>query len=141
MKTYLKTMLLILFVTVQNTTAQDTNRLLNTKEKNEVVLAIKTHLEVAYIDLELSKKMIMQLDKNLKSDTYNKITSPVEFAKTVTEDLQSISKDLHLKVRFEPERIAREKLAVSEEKRLEMEKRTAMQMTEINYGFTEVKIM
>nr|WP_315166239.1 S41 family peptidase [uncultured Flavobacterium sp.] len=141
MKTYLKTMLLILFVTVQNTTAQDTNRLLNTKEKNEVVLAIKTHLVVAYIDLDLSKKMIMQLDKNLKSDTYNKITSPVEFAKTVTEDLQSISKDLHLKVRFEPERIAREKLAVSEEKRLEMEKRTAMQMTEINYGFTEVKIM
>ena len=59
MKTYLKTMLLILFVTVQNTTAQDTNRLLNTKEKNEVVLAIKTHLVVAYIDLDLSKKMII----------------------------------------------------------------------------------
>lgn len=141
MKTYLKTMLLILFVTVQNTVAQDTKRLLNAKEKNEVVSAIKTHLEVAYIDLNLSKKMIMELDKNLKSDTYKKITSPVEFAKILTEDLQSISKDLHLKVRFEPERIAQEKLAVSEEKRLEMEKRTAMQMTEINYGFTEVKIL
>lgn len=141
MKTYLKTMLLILFVTMQNTAAQDTKRLLNAKEKNKVVSAIKTHLEVAYIDLDLSQKMIMELDKNLKSDTYKKITSPVEFAKTVTEDLQSISKDLHLKVRFEPERIAQEKLAVSEEKQLEIEKRTSMQMTEINYGFTEVKIM
>ncbi|MEA5427880.1 S41 family peptidase [Arcicella lustrica] len=141
MKVYLKTMLLMLFVIVQDTVAQDTKHLLNTKEKNAVVSAIKTHIEESYIDLDLSKKMIIELDKNLKSNKYEKITSPVEFSKTVTEDLQSISKDLHLKVRFEPERIAQEKLIVSEEKQLEMEKRTAMQIAEINYGFTEVKIL
>ncbi|MET3129134.1 tetratricopeptide (TPR) repeat protein [Arcicella rosea] len=141
MKVYLKTMLLMLFVILQDTVAQDTKHLLNKKEKNAVVSAIKTHIEESYIDLDLSKKMIIELDKNLKSNKYEKITSPVEFSKTVTEDLQSISKDLHLKVRFEPERIAQEKLIVSEEKQLEMEKRTAMQMAEINYGFTEVKIL
>lgn len=141
MKVYLKTMLLMLFVILQDTVAQDTKHLLNTKEKNAVVSAIKTHIEESYIDLDLSKKMIIELDKNLKSNKYEKITSPVEFSKTVTEDLQSISKDLHLKVRFEPERIAQEKLIVSEEKQLEMEKRTVMQMAEINYGFTEVKIL
>lgn len=141
MKVYLKTMLLMLFVIVQDTVAQDTKHSLNTKEKNAVVSAIKTHIEESYIDLDLSKKMIIELDKNLKSNKYEKITSPIEFSKTVTEDLQSISKDLHLKVQFEPERIAQEKLIVSEEKQLEMEKRTAMQMSEINYGFTEVKIL
>lgn len=141
MKTYLKTILLILFVTLQNTAAQDINRLLNAKEKNEVLSAIKTNLEESYIDLGLSRKMIIELDKNLKSDTYKKITNPVEFAKIVTEDLQSISKDLHLKVRFEPERIAQEKHIISEEKQLEMEKRTALQMAEVNYGFEEVKIL
>lgn len=141
MKVYLKTMLLMLFVIVQDTVAQDTKHLLDTKEKNAVVSAIKTHIEESYIDLDLSKKMIVELDKNLKSNKYEKITSPVEFSKTVTEDLQSISKDLHLKVRFEPERIAQEKLVISEEKQLAMEKRTALQMAEINYGFTEVKIL
>ncbi|OOG68714.1 S41 family peptidase [Flavobacterium sp. A45] len=141
MKTYFKTMLLMLFVIVQNTVAQDTKHQMNTKEKNAVVSAIKTHIEESYIDLELSKKMIIELDRNLKSDKYKKITSPAEFSKTVTEDLQSISKDLHLKVRFEPERIAQEKSIVSQEKQLEMEKKTAMQIAEINYGFTEVKIL
>lgn len=141
MKTYFKTMLLMLFVIVQNTVAQDTKRLLDTKEKSAIVSAIKTHIEESYIDLDLSNKMIIELDKNLKSDKYKKITSPAEFAKKLTEDLQSISKDLHLNVRYEPERIAQEKHVVSEEMRLEREKRTAMQMAEINYGFTEAKIL
>lgn len=141
MKTYFKTMLLMLFVIVQNTVAQDTKRLLDTKEKSAIVSAIKTHIEESYIDLDLSNKMIIELDKNLKSDKYKKITSPTEFAKKLTEDLQSISKDLHLNVRYEPERIAQEKHVVSEEMRLEREKRTAMQMAEINYGFTEAKIL
>jgi tetratricopeptide (TPR) repeat protein len=141
MKTHFKTVLLMLFVIVQNTVAQDTKRVLSTKEKNAVVAAIKTHLEESYIDLDLSKKMITELDKNLKSNKYNKITSPDEFSKTITEDLQSISKDLHLKVRFEPERIAQEKRVVSEEMQLEMEKKMAMQMAEINYGFAEAKIL
>ncbi|QSB29218.1 S41 family peptidase [Flavobacterium sp. CLA17] len=141
MKAHFKTMLLMLFVIVQNTVAQDTKRIFNTKEKNAVVSAVKTHLEESYIDLDLSKKMITELDKNLKSNKYNKITSPDEFSKTITEDLQSISKDLHLKVRFEPERIAQEKHVVSEEKQLEMEKRTALQMAEVNYGFEEAKIL
>lgn len=141
MKIHFKTMLLMLFVIVQNVAAQDTKRPLNTKDKKAVVAAIKTHIEESYIDLELSKKMIIELDRNLKSGKYTKIISPDEFSKTVTEDLQDISKDLHLKVRYEPERIAQEKSIVSEEKQLEMEKKTAMQIAEINYGFTEVKIL
>jgi tetratricopeptide (TPR) repeat protein len=141
MKTHFKTMLLMLFVIVQNTVAQDTKRVLNTKEKNAVVAVIKTHLEESYIDLDLSKKMIIELNNNLKSDRYKKITNPDEFSKTVTEDLQSISKDLHLKIRFEPERIAQEKFVISEDKQLEMEKKMAMQMAEINYGFAEAKIL
>nr|WP_315159255.1 S41 family peptidase [uncultured Flavobacterium sp.] len=141
MKAHFKTMLLMLFVIVQNVAAQDTKRILNTKDKKAVVAAIKTHIEESYIDLELSKKMIIELDRNLKSGKYTKIISPDEFSKTVTKDLQDISKDLHLKVQYEPERIAQEKSIVSEEKQLEMEKKTAMQIAEINYGFTEVKIL
>lgn len=141
MKTNFKTMLLILFVIVQKVAAQDTKSLLNEKEKNAIVSSIKTHLEESYIDLDLSKKMIIELDKNLKFNKYKKITSPDEFSKKLTEDLQSISKDLHLNVRYEPGRIAQEKHAVSPEIQLEMEKKTALQMAEINYGFEEAKIL
>lgn len=132
--------LLMLLVTLQNAKAQEKNSL-QTKEKSEIITSLKTHLAQSYIDLDLSKKMISELDKNLKSKTYDKITSPTEFSKKLTEDLQSVSKDLHLKVRFEPEHIAQEKRVVSEEKKLEEEKKMAMQMAEINYGFTEVKIL
>lgn len=140
MKVYFKMTLLMLLVTLQNVVAQEKNSL-QTKEKSEIITSIKTHLAESYIDLDLSRKMITELDKNLKSNTYDKITSPAEFSKIITEDLQSVSKDLHLKVRFEPERIAQEKRVVSEEKKLEAEKKMAMQMAEINYGFTEVKIL
>jgi tetratricopeptide (TPR) repeat protein len=141
MKNYFKMILLTLFLIVQNTMAQDSQRLLDTKEKKTIVSAIKTHIEKSYIDLDLSKRMAIELDKNLKSNKYKEIASPVGFSKILTEDLQRISKDLHLKVRFEPEHIAKEKNAVSQEAQLEMEKRMAFQMAEINYGFKEVKIL
>ncbi|KGD67580.1 S41 family peptidase [Flavobacterium aquatile] len=141
MKTHFKIMLLMLLVTMQNLKAQEQESELKPKEKNDLIASIKTNLEDSYIDLDLSKKMIIELDKNVNSNKYKKITSPSEFSKKITEDLQHVSNDLHLKVQFEPKRIAREKLAVSEEKQLEMEKKTAMQMAEINYGFTEAKIL
>ncbi len=119
--------------------AQDKKNDLQAKEKNAVVNSIKTHLQESYIDLDLAKKMIIELDKN--SSKYDKITNPDVFSKTLTEDLQHVSKDLHLKVRFEPERISQEKRVVSEEMKIEAEKKMAMQMAEINYGFTEAKIL
>lgn len=140
MKPYLKMMLLMLLVTLQNVVAQEKN-VLQTKEKSAVIASIKTHLAQSYIDLEISKKMIIELDKNLKSNKYEKVTSPSGFSKMVTEDLQSVSNDLHLKVRFEPARIIQEKRVISEEMKLETEKKMGMQMADINYGFTEAKIL
>lgn len=106
MKNYFKMILLTLFLIVQNAMAQDSKRLLDTKDKKAIVSAIKIHIEKSYIDLDLSKRMTIELDKNLKSNKYKEVTSPVEFSKILTEDLQHISKDLHLKVRFEPGHIA-----------------------------------
>lgn len=130
----------MLLLTLQNVVAQEKNSL-QTKEKSEIITSIKTYLAQSYIDLEISQKMITELDKNLKSNKYENVTSPSGFSKIVTEDLQSISKDLHLIVRFEPKRIAQEKRIISEEMKLETEKKMAMQMADINYGFTEAKIL
>jgi C-terminal processing protease CtpA/Prc len=139
MKNYFKMLLLMLVVNSQAVVAQDKKIELQAKEKNAVVTSIKTNLQESYIELDLAKKMIIELDKNSKK--YDKITNPDEFSKTLTEDLQRVSKDLHLKVRYEPHRIAQEKLVVSEEMKIEAEKKSAVQMAEINYGFTEAKIL
>jgi len=144
MKTYFKIILLIISsVMIQNVYAQDVNskKVLTKKEKGTIVSSIEEHLNKTYIDLELSQKMITELNTNLKSKKYKAIIDPSEFSKVLTEDLQGVSKDLHLKIRFEPKRIAQKKRVVSDEMQLEMEKRMAMKMAEINYGFTETKIL
>ncbi|RLJ80477.1 S41 family peptidase [Pedobacter alluvionis] len=129
----------MLVVNSQAVIAQDKKNELQAKEKNTVITSIKTHLQESYIDADLAKKMVIELDKNSKN--YDKITDPDVFSKTLTEDLQRISKDLHLKVRFEPEHILQERRVVSEEMKIEAGKKMAMQMAEINYGFTEAKIL
>ncbi len=142
MKTYFKIMLFVLsFVMIQNVVAQDDKSVLTKKEKNTIVSSIQTHLNTSYVNLEISNKIIAELNNNLKSKKYEAIINPSEFSKALTKDLQGISKDLHLKVRFEPKRIAQKNHVVSEEMQLKMEKRMANQMAEINYGFTETKIL
>jgi len=141
MKTFFKISLLLLLINLQNIWAQEHKIVLHNKAKSSVIAAIKTHLEESYVDLDNAKKMIAALDTNFKSKKYEKITNPTEFARILTQDLQSISKDLHLKIRFEPERITQENRVISKEMKLEMEKRVTTQMKDINYGFTEVKIL
>lgn len=144
MKTYFKIMFLILsFLMIQNGVAQDKDikSTLTTKEKKTIVSSIQTHLNTTYVNLEISDKMITELNENLKLKKYEDIIDPSEFSKVLTEDLQSVSNDLHLKVRFEPKRIAQKKRVISEEMQLEREIGMAMKMAEINYGFTETKIL
>ncbi|WP_034058795.1 S41 family peptidase [Lacinutrix jangbogonensis] len=144
MKTYFKIMLLaVSLLTIHNGAAQEKSakNILTAKEKNTIVSSIQTHLNTSYVNLELSYKMIADLKTNLESNKYDAIIDPLEFSKALTKDLQSISKDLHLKVRFEPKRIAQKKRVISDEMQLKMEKRMAMQMAEINFGFTETKIL
>lgn len=112
MKTYFKIMLLIVsFIMMQNVVAQDKDikSKLSTKEQKAIVSTIQKHLKETYINIDLSNKMISELNKNIKSNKYKDIIDPSTFSQVLTEDLQRVSKDLHLKVRFEPKRIAKKK--------------------------------
>lgn len=142
MKTYLKnTLILLSFIWIQGVVAQENESTLTKKEKEATISSIQTHLKDAYIDLELSNKMIAELNKSLKSKKYKSITNPNEFSKTLTQYLQNSSNDLHLKVRFEPKRIAQKKRVMPDALKLKMEQKKAMKMAEINYGFIETKIL
>jgi tetratricopeptide (TPR) repeat protein len=144
MNNYLKNMVLALsLIMLQNVIAQNKSakKILTKKEKNNIISSIQTNLNTTYISELVSQKMINELKNNLNSKKYKEILDPLEFAQVLTKDLQSVSKDLHLKVRFEPKRIARKKHMISDKMQLEIEKRMAKQMAEINYGFTETKIL
>ena len=53
-----------------------------------------------YVFPEVAKKMEADIRTRLKNKEYDSITSAQEFAKKLTEDLQSVSRDKHLRVRF-----------------------------------------
>lgn len=112
---------------------------LTKKEIKETIQLISETLINTYVDLEKANKMSFDINKN--SNKYKEIKDPKVFSKVLTKDLQRVSKDLHLKVNFEPKRIAQKKRVMPKEMLLKREKMMAMRMAEINYGFNEVKIL
>lgn len=128
-----------LFVFTVILTAQ--NKVITTKEKKEILQSISDSLLDTYIDLDLAKEMTLTLKLNIKSNKYKAITNPDEFSIIVTKDLQKVSNDLHLKLNYEPKKIAQSKLVMPEEMKIKREKMMAMKMAEFNYGFTEVKVL
>ncbi|MFY0602765.1 MAG: hypothetical protein JXQ93_02365 [Flavobacteriaceae bacterium] len=131
--------LTLMFLSVLSLNAQ--NNEITKKEKTEVVQLISDNLLETYIDLEDAKEMASILNLNIKSNKYRSITDPHEFSKLVTQDLQKVSNDLHLKLNYEPKKRAQSKRVIPAEIKLKREKMMAMRMAEINYGFTEVKVL
>ncbi|MHB8157648.1 MAG: hypothetical protein ACYDEQ_09715, partial [Desulfocucumaceae bacterium] len=74
--------------------------------KKQTIEAITILLDSNYVFPETAKKMNQLVQKNLRSGKYNKITDPEELAGRLTEDLRSVSHDLHLNIRYEPGQIA-----------------------------------
>ena len=136
MKKYILAIVFAIF-TVVTTTSQ--NNEITKKEKKVLLKLVSEKLMESYINLDTAKKMAAELQSNAKK--YKSITSSKEFSKILTKDLQKVSKDLHLKVNFEPKRIAQSKRVMPKEMQLKREKMMAMRMAEVNFGFTEVKVL
>ena len=142
MNTYFKrTLLFIALVIVQNMIAQSTKSTLTRSQKNSLISKIQTELKTTYVDEAIADQMITMLDKNAKSKKYKKVTDPIVFSRVISKDLQAVSKDFHLNMRYEPKRIAQKKRMMSEDMQLKMEQRMALKMAEVNYGFTNMKIL
>ena len=142
MKTYFKTMLFLLsLILIKNGHAQTEKIELTKKDKKAIITSIQKNLNESYVNLELSNKMVTELNRNVTSEKYKSITNPKEFSDSLTEDLQKISNDFHLKVNFEPKRIAQSKKILPDDIKAKRERVMAMKMAEINFGFSEVKIL
>lgn len=109
-------------------------------EKQSVIDSVSSLLNDNYVFPDVAKEMTKLIQDKHKQGKYAAIDLAQKFAEQLTEDLRSISNDLHLRVRFAPEQIAMMR-AHAEQDEEETPQEWIDQMKRNNYGFKEVKII
>lgn len=112
---------------------------LDDKIKMETIKKISSLLKDNYVFPDVAKSMNDYLSSQLTGGAYQNITEPMKFADKLTEDLQSISKDKHLRVRFSPQD-AKDMLAANNSEE-EDERKWNEEMAKQNYGFKKVEVL
>ncbi len=110
---------------------------LDSAARAEVIEAVIKRLGEAYVFPEVAAKMGESLRKRVAGKEYEEVTSAKEFAKKLTADLQEVSRDKHLRVRYShqpiPERQQRAAPTAEEQEQFRRN------MGRINYGFERVE--
>jgi hypothetical protein len=105
--------------------------------RTQVIDTMLKRLNDAYVFPEVAKKMEQSIRERVDKKEFDQITSAKEFAQKLTNDLQAISNDKHLRVRYSyqplPERgPQREPTAEEREQR-------RRELTWMNHGFAKVE--
>jgi len=136
----LLTVLIIIALNV-NGFSQEKEIKLTKVEQEQVVKKISKILDDNYVYPETAKKMSSHLSGKLKKGGYKKITSPGEFAEQRGKDLREISKDLHIRVGYDPEMVKRMRRREKNKGDPELLKQRLKGLRKTNFGFNEVKIL
>lgn len=121
--------------------AQGVEATLTTEEMSVSIDSINSVLQRNYVFPDVADKMGQSLKVNLKKGKYNSLVNATEFARQLTKDLQSVSNDKHLSVNYNPQVIAAEKNAVTDDERAKQENQWIMELKRSNFGFQEIKIL
>lgn len=114
-------------------------KILDRLGKQELIHQINATLGEKYVFPEMAARMRAHLEAKMAAGAYDRIASALEFAETLTSDLQEISGDRHLHVVFDPKRASqheKDKTRGEEEdlKRIESQRRR-------NFGFRKVALL
>ena len=105
--------------------------------RTQVIDTILKRLSESYVFPDVAKKMEESIRERVAKKEYDQITSAKQFATTLTNDLQAVSHDKHLRVRYSyeavPERAPRQEPTAEER---EQRKRD---LTWMNHGFSKVE--
>ena len=105
--------------------------------RTRVIDGMLKRLNDSYVFPEVAKKMEQSILERVRKQEYDQITSAKEFATKLTNDLQEVSHDKHLRVRYSnrpiPERGPRREPTAAER---EEQKR---ELTWMNHGFSKVE--
>ncbi len=132
--------LLINFLITAAVSAQD-QPTLQSGEKTEVIDSIAVLMTDRYVFPDVGKSMGDLIRQKLAEGAYDGITDHRTFAETITEDLRSVSKDRHIAVRYNPERIAMQRKAEQEGNDEELEAYVKRMNEADNYNFKEIKVL
>jgi retinol-binding protein 3 len=105
--------------------------------RTKVIDGILKRLNDSYVFPEVAKKMEQSIRERVDKKEYDQVTSAKEFATKLTTDLQAVSHDKHLRVRYSHEPIPergqrREPTAEEREER-------RRDLTWMNHGFSKVE--
>lgn len=107
--------------------------------RNAVIDVLLKELNDSYVFAETAKKMESYIRGRMSAKEYDNVTSAREFASKLTADLQSVSKDKHLRVRYSfekfPDRKDRREPTADEVEQGRWFNRR------VNYGFERVERM
>lgn len=127
-----------LFPGLPAATAQGT---LAAGEQSVTIDSLIRGLEENYVFPQMAKEVGQHLRQKQKAGAFNGLTEPVAFADRLTEEIQFITNDKHLRVRFDPEGAARMRASAEEEEDDGPNPEWIKHMARDNYGFQEVKIL
>ncbi len=130
---------LLLFLSSSLLSQQLDNFNFDTKVKLQTIKKISTLLEDNYVFPETAKKMKEYINTRLKSGEYDQVDDPMKFSEVLTADLQSISNDKHIRVRFSPEDAKRLMEQEKNGRDMDDEKHWNEMMKKENYGFKKVE--
>jgi len=116
---------------------------LNAKTRAEVVQKIGELLVKLYIFPDKAKDMQALLVKKLQAGEYDKLDDVQALARTLTIDLQSVSRDRHIRVSYNPEAVKRIRARESQSPAdREKERQRAVEAErQRNFGFEKVEIL
>lgn len=102
--------------------------------KTAVIDGAIEHMQRAYIFADVAGKMAAELRRRAASKEYDSITEPRAFAQALTEHLQAVSHDKHLRVLFEPDGLPQRTQPTAEERA-----RQLAEQRRRNFGFERVE--
>jgi hypothetical protein len=113
------------------------DRTIDAAMRTQVIDAILKRLNDSYVFPEVAKKMEQSIRERIDKKEYDQITSAKQFATTLTKDLQAISDDKHLRVRYShspiPERGPRREPTAEEREQRRRD------LNWMNHGFVKVE--
>ncbi|NVJ98479.1 MAG: S41 family peptidase [Alphaproteobacteria bacterium] len=121
--------------------AQENAPLVNKEETANVIEAVGDLLQNNYIFPEVADQIADLLSQKYQAGSYGDISSPHALAQQLTKDLQSISHDLHLRVFFDPKRVASIRAQAAAEPDPQVAIDEFRQEQSRNFGFKSVEIL
>ncbi|MDT5268928.1 MAG: hypothetical protein QOH49_1114 [Acidobacteriota bacterium] len=106
--------------------------------RKEVVENLLQRLGDIYVFPDTAAKMERAVRERLDKGEYDKLTSAKQFAEKLTADIQEVSHDKHLRVRYSSQPIP-ERAGGPHEPSAEEREQFRREMSRINYGFQKVE--